>query len=85
MSLKYTRVDDPDGTPKAKVDLDNGDLAALDAAMLQWGFLNQESALKFAIAVLLRANDKEITVSQNGVKIPVEPGENLLKPKNSER
>ncbi|MFI6291965.1 hypothetical protein ACIBEJ_10305 [Nonomuraea sp. NPDC050790] len=64
---------------------DNGDFAALNALVELWGFKDYESALKFAMAALLKADNRRLYIEQNGSHALLTPGENLLKPPSENR
>ena len=57
---------------------DNGDFIALNEAVRQWNFKDRSSALKFAIAALLKAENKRLFIEKNGIHIQLTPGDNLL-------
>lgn len=66
--------------------IDNGDLKALKEIVEKWGFIDVESALRFALGVLVVAgDDKKIHVSQKGIDRNVVPADSLLKQKEPEK
>jgi hypothetical protein len=67
---------------KGDLAFDNGDFAALNQLVESWGFKDRSSALKFAMAVLLKTDNKSLFVDQNGTHVKITPGDHLLK--NSE-
>lgn len=80
MPIKIDRTTNPDtGKPVLKIEIDNGDLGGFDHAMSQWTFKNEESMLKFTIAVLISAHTKKLYVDDgNGKKTVLEPIDDLL-------
>lgn len=57
----------------------NGDYQALQDAVRRLGFRNEESMLRFALAVLSRSATRSISITdQNGEKINLNPGDALL-------
>jgi hypothetical protein len=60
--------------------IDNGDFQTLHQTSERLGFLNEESMLRFMLAVLSRSATRSIIVTdQNGVKIPLTPNNTLLR------
>ena len=61
--------------------VNNGDLEALKHITSQLGFKNEESALRFMLAVLSKSATRVVTVTdQNGAKISLNPTPDLLQP-----
>ena len=61
--------------------VNNGDLEALRQTTERLGFKDEESALRFMLAVLSKAATRVLTVTdQNGAKISLNPGPDLLRP-----
>ena len=62
--------------------VDNGDLVALGAVLNKWGFRDEESALRFALAVMKQAEKGVIFIDRgDGTKIGLSPSDDLLKSK----
>ena len=61
-----------------RADINNGDREALKNIVQKWGFGNEASALRFALAVLIRAENKKVYIDEGGVKSPLVPGDSLL-------
>lgn len=72
--------------PKKHYEINNGDLEALNTVVDKWNFKNIESALRFAVAVLVKSADsKEINYTDtNKNDIALVPGDSLLKEQQSE-
>ncbi len=80
MSTVVTRDSSNPDDPKLNIIMNNGDLGGLDRAMKKWNFKDEESLLKFSIAVLLSAKDGSLyTRMDDGKKQTLSPVENLLK------
>ena len=62
----------------------NGDLKALQEIQEKWRFKDKSSLIKFAMAVLLRADDNKIKISVSGSETEVEPKADLLNPKTDD-
>jgi hypothetical protein len=61
--------------------LNNGDLNGLTEAVTKWNFKDEESFVKFAIAFMLKAENKKIYIDDSlGNKINILPNDELLKP-----
>lgn len=79
MATSASRDNSNPDDPKLKITINNGDLAALDRAMKKWDFKDEESLLKFSIAVLLSANGKALyTKTDEGKKQTLSPVDTLL-------
>lgn len=68
-----------DGGESLPIDFDNGDLKALNEIQEKWKFKDKASLIKFAMAVLLKAENNKIKISVNGTETEVFPKEDLLK------
>lgn len=69
--------------PEAELPLvfNNGDFATLKDAVARLGFKDEESLLRFALAVLSKSATRTLTViDQDGKSLPLNPSEALLKP-----
>lgn len=65
--------------------INNGDYVALQETVKRLGFKDEESMLRFALAVLSRSATRSISITdQNGAKISLNPNEGLLEPKEPE-
>ena len=61
--------------------VNNGDLDALRDAMNRFGFRDEESVLRFALALLARSATRSFTiVEKDGNTVSLTPSANLLKP-----
>lgn len=62
------------------IDINNGDLAALEAIMKTWGFKDKESALRFALAVLKQSSKDSLGIRNKDGHISLfQPSDELLK------
>lgn len=65
-----------------KLDINNGDLEALKKAVERFGFKNEESLLRYALAVLTKSAVSSLTITDSGgQKTALYPADSLLKPK----
>jgi len=61
--------------------INNGDLEALQDTVARLGFKDEESTLRFMLAVLSKSATRSLIITdKNGAKIPFTPSEGLLKP-----
>jgi hypothetical protein len=74
MSIKVKNQDSKDSI---EITVDNGDFQALVKIREKWGFKDHESSLRFAIAVLMLAEDKIVYVGKDG-KDGLRPNSSLL-------
>lgn len=78
MAIK-TLSKNTDMTKNITLLFDNGDYGALETIKEKWKFKDEESLLKFALAVLLKAEHSIVTIrSDSGQDVPLKPSENLL-------
>lgn len=61
------------------LNLDNGDLVAVDEAITKLGFKNRESLLRYALAVIAQTDTPVVYVNKAGEKIALAPNKDLLK------
>ena len=69
------------GDPENELDLvfNNGDLAALKSAVKRLAFKDEESLLRYALAVMSKSATRTLTViDQDGKTIPLNPSDSLL-------
>lgn len=64
-----------EGTPGQVIEIYNGDWNALKKLTEKWGFKDEVSALRFAIAVLTEAEDGTLQIGDNTIS----PTKGLLK------
>lgn len=66
---------------KLELTINNGDFAALKAAVEKLGFENEEKMLRYLLAVISKSATRSLTITdQNGSKISLSPSVDLLKP-----
>jgi hypothetical protein len=58
--------------------LNNGDKAAIEEAMKRWKFKDEQSLLKFALAILIKAENNKVSIQSGGSQINLTPNESLL-------
>ena len=57
----------------------NGDFQALRETVQRLGFVNEESMLRYALAVLSKSATRSLTITdRNGVKVSLNPSADLL-------
>lgn len=60
--------------------VNNGDLEALQDAMKRFGFRDEESVLRFALAVLSKSATRSLTITGiDGVRVTLNPSQDLLR------
>lgn len=83
--MAITKIPNLDGINEDQqrmLKLDNGDLKGLREVIEKYGFKDEEAALRFALLVLLKAEDNAVWVVENDGPSRYVPTENLLKPKS---
>jgi len=79
MAIKYTETIRSDGKPEGAINIDNGDLQALKDVMDQYGFINQEALLRYALVALLNSSDNKLYVRSDGNVVSMKIADNLIK------
>ena len=69
-----------EGALGQSVDIYNGDWEALKEVTKKWGFVDETSALRFALAILTKANDKNLSIDGENVS----PAKSLLRGGNGD-
>lgn len=70
---------DPSSTDQLlKLDFNNGDLEALRSTAQRLGFRNEESMLRFALAVMAQSEGRIVYVEKSDKKIGLQPSADLL-------
>lgn len=77
--MAIVRVGEP-GDNQLALEINNGDLKALRDIYSEWGFKDEESVLRFALAVLSKTTNKTIYyVDEKGEKVGLQPSDSVLK------
>lgn len=86
MAIQRIPSTDPQNTTtptELSLTFNNGDFLALINTAKKLGFKDEESMIRFALAVLAQSATTSITViDKNGTKISLNPSGELLKPNN---
>jgi len=70
----------PNPEQQLNLDINNGDLVALKDAAQKLGFKDEESLLRFALAVLTQSATRAVTiVGKDGKSVSLTPSASLLK------
>lgn len=73
---------DPSALPSILLKVSNGDLKALQDVKDKWGFKDEASALRFALAVIAQSEEHLVYIAtKDGGKVPLTPGDNYLEKK----
>jgi DNA helicase TIP49 (TBP-interacting protein) len=67
------------GKQKVDIKIDNGDLEALKEALEQYGFVNEEALLRYALVSLLQSTDNTLYVKRDSNIVAVRIAQSLLK------
>jgi len=60
--------------------ISNGDLSVLKQIKERWRFRNIEDIIRFALAVMIKADNHTLTILDNGKASNLSPADNLLEP-----
>lgn len=61
--------------------INNGDFDALQAAVKKFGFRDEESVLRYALAVLSKSATRSLSIiDQDGARVSLNPSPDLLRP-----
>lgn len=61
------------------LNFDNGDYEVLNTIKKQWNFKDEESLLRFALAILYKAGEHSVSVKdETGNEVTLKPTENML-------
>ena len=78
MAIKYhEKVEE--NKPKGIIDIDNGDLEALKSVMEQYGFVDHEALIRYALVALLNAADNKLYIKRDGNVLGVKLSEDFIK------
>ncbi len=76
--MAIVRQPDQTNDDQLNVNINNGDLAALQAIKDRFGLRDEEAVLRFALAILTKSTSPTIYVEdENGVKVGLSPSEAL--------
>lgn len=81
MAINYSE-ENKDGKLRGILQVDNGDLQALRDVMEQYGFVNEEALIRYALVALLKATDNKLYIKQDSNILSMKIAENLLKKPN---
>ena len=80
MAIIRTPLSTPSAT-ELSLTINNGDFEALRDTATRLGFVNEESMLRFMLAVVSKSATRSITITDpNGQKISLTPSVDLLRP-----
>lgn len=68
----------PDPIDGILLNLNNGDLQAVEEAKTKWNFKKPEDVLRYALAVIAQSDSSTIYIVKNGERISLAPGKDLL-------
>lgn len=78
--MAIVRISEDTAAGSRTVEINNGDLQALNKIHDEWNFKDIESALRYAVAVLSIAKDKKLFYEkEDGEKVVIEPAVSLRK------
>ena len=83
--MAIVKIANPNGEMediKLSFSFDNGDFQALKNAIEQYNFKNEEALFRFALFILLQAENNNVFIEQNGLKKQVSPNPSSLKISN---
>lgn len=83
MAIKIKEGQTPEGKPLIDAEIDNGDLDALKSVMEQYGFVNEEALIRYALVSLLRSSDNQLYVRQGTNILAMKIADSILKKKDS--
>lgn len=71
---------DTSNTESLQLKFDNGDLKVLGLILTKWNFKDEESLLRFALAILLKAENRSVNIRDtSGSDVTLKPTDDLLK------
>lgn len=79
--MAVTKIIQPEGQSEGKIVLEfnNGDFQALQKIIKKWHFKDEESALRFGMAALIKGSEaKGVAVMENGKLVTLTPADSLL-------
>ena len=79
MAIKVTYSGQGDDR-KAKIDVDNGDLQALTDALKQYGFVDEQALMRYALVALLKSEDNNLYIKNGDRVAALKINAELLKP-----
>lgn len=83
--MAIVKISEDNTAGSRTVEINNGDLNALNKIHDEWDFKDIESALRYAVAVLSIAKDKKLFYERDdGEKVIIEPADSLKKDNHGE-
>lgn len=76
------KVCSPEVTDGIVLNVNNGDLEALNNIKDKWNFKSEADVLRFALAVLKQADKQVVYIDQEGSKVGLTPSDDLVNKKN---
>lgn len=74
--LKKTINETP---PKIALEVDNGDLQAINEVMQKYNFKDEEAMIRFILFVLLKSEKNVVYIDEGDKKVALTPAQHLLK------
>ena len=73
----------PADKPLKTLEIDNGDLEALNEVMEQYGFINEQAMLRYCLVALLQSSDNKLYIKQDGNIAAINVADSLIKKKTA--
>ncbi len=80
--MAIIKKDSSNESETLNIEINNGDLKALNEIVESWNLKDKESALRFALAVLKVGKPGSLANEQDGIRKTLIPGESLIKEKH---
>lgn len=65
---------------KVAFDFDNGDLQVVEAIMQRYRFINEQAMFRFALVILLRAENNGAYIDEAGKRVFISPSDSIINP-----
>lgn len=77
--MSIQKIIDSDNSDQMSIRFSNGERKALEEVINKWGFKDEESFLRFALAVFVKSNDRSVSIKdESGKETSLCPADSLL-------
>lgn len=85
MAIRSKDGTSTEGKPMRVIEIDNGDLQALNDAMKQYGFVSEEALLRYVLVALLESDGNGLYIKKDGNILSIKVSPSLIKQKDADK
>lgn len=84
MAIRKKDLGIVNGKKTISLEIDNGDLEALNSTMEQYSFIDEQALLRYALVSLLQSDDNKLYVKTDDNIVSIKIANELIKPRSEQ-